>query len=334
MASFALLTTDGQLAASNLEAELAQAERQHRERPGDLSRARQLMERLLTHAQFFGRLSDYDRALALANEAITAAPTSGEAHLLRAGALAALHQFPQALVALDAAQAWQADADKVMRARVGIWQATGKIDRPDLTTFAAEAGAYADKRDFPTAARAFTEAKRHYGDVSPFPVAWLEFQEGHMWEIAGRADRALALYQAAHDRLPGYASASTHLAAIVAAFGDATGLHQAETLLRPLTERSDDPEFVGQLAMVVRQLGRDAEADQLQRRATDAYAALLHRHPEAFADHAARFFLHVAGDARRALPLAEMNLALRPTRDARDLYNDVQHALGAQALAR
>ncbi|MES1209505.1 MAG: hypothetical protein ABUS79_26500, partial [Pseudomonadota bacterium] len=146
-----LHTTDGRLAASNFEAELAQAERQWQARPGDVVRARALIEHLLAHAQFFGTLSDYDRAQAVAARVIALAPHGADAHLLRARVAAALHQFSSAMADLEEADRRGADADQILHARVGIWQATGQFDRaieplrawrrqrPDLLTYAAEA---------------------------------------------------------------------------------------------------------------------------------------------------------------------------------------------------
>jgi tetratricopeptide (TPR) repeat protein len=341
-----LRTTNGDIARRNLEAELAQAERQHDARPSDPARTRALVDRLFLRAQLYGRLADYDRADALAEAAVALAPESGDAHLLRARARAALHRFGNALAELDRARRLGADEDAVQHVRVGVWQATGRVDealvylrawrqgRPDLTTYAAEAAALADRRDYPRAEAAFGEAGRHYADVSPFAVAWLEFQEGHMWESAGRSDRARPLFESALARLPGYAAAAAHLARIAAAFGDPAGQGQAAALLEPLVTRSDDPEYLGQLGALYRQMGRAAEGARLVRQAAGAYDALLARHPEAFYDHAARFFLHVGGDPGRARALAEKNLAARPTADARDLYAEAERAAAVAALSR
>jgi thioredoxin-like negative regulator of GroEL len=338
-----LKTTSGEIATHNFRAELAQAERQHAEQPADLRRSRALVDRLFARAQFFGRLADYDEAEAVSKAALTAAPASGDAHLLRARTLAALHEFVRSRAELDRAAALGADPDAVEHARVGIWQATGDIDkaleslrawrraRPNLTSYAAEAGALADKHDFPLAAAVFTEARRHYDDVSAFAVAWLEFQEGHMWETAGRSDRARPLFESALARLPGYAAAAGHLARLVAAFGDPDGLQRARALLEPLVAETDDPEYVGQLGALDRQQQRVAEGDRLVARAAQGYEALVARHPAAFYDHAARFFLHVGGDPQRALSLAQKNLAIRQTPDARDLLAEAERATTATA---
>jgi tetratricopeptide (TPR) repeat protein len=339
-----LRTTDGALATRNFEAELALAERQHAERPADVGRTRALVDRLLTRAQFFGRLADYDEVESLGLAAVAGAPGNGDAHLLRARSLAALHAFAGAVAELDRAAALGADREAIRHLRVGIWAATGDIDRalgplrgwrraqPGLPQFAAEAGALADARDFPRAEALFTEARRHYDDVSPFAVAWLELQEGHMWQSAGRSDRARPLFEAALARLPGYAAAGAHLAQLVAAFGDPEGRARARALLEDLVSRTDDPEYLGQLGALYRQLHRTTEGDRLVARAARRYEVLLARHPAAFYDHAARFFLHVGGDPTRALDCARKNLAIRQTLDARDLLAEAERATAQTSL--
>lgn len=338
-----LKTTSGEIAAHNFLAELALAEKQHAAQPQDLRRTRALVDRLLGEAQFFGKLADYDRAVVLAKQALALAPKDGEAHLLRAHTLAALHEFAAAGAELDRAQALQADPDAVEHQRVGIWQATGDIDnalthlktwrriRPSFATFGAEAGALADKHDYPNAAALFLAARSHYDDVSPFAVAWLEFQEGHMWESAGRADRARPLFESALARLPRYAAVAGHLAHLLAAFGDPQGMERARLLLEPLVAGTDDPEYVGQMGALYRQMHRTEEGDRLVRSAALGYETLLEKHAAAFYDHAARFYLHVAGDPRRALVLAQKNLAFRPTPDARDLVTEAERATDATA---
>ncbi len=336
-------TTSGEIATHNFLAELTLAEKQHAANPADLKRTRALVDHLFSQAQFFGKLAAYDEAETVAKSALAAAPKSGEAHLLRAHTLSALHEFAHASAEIDRAEALGAEPDGVRHARVGIWQATGKIDealealrawrraRPNFTNLSAEAGALADKRDYRDAAAVYSQARRDYDDVSPFAIAWSEFQEGHMWESAGRSDRARPLFESALARLPLYAAVAGHLAHLVAAFGDPEGLDRARALLEPLVGRTDDPEYVGQLGALYRQLHRPVEADRLVKQATRGYEVLLARHPEAFYDHAARFFLHVAGDPKRALGLAQKNLALRQTPDARDLLMEAERATATTA---
>ena len=92
----ALRTTDGVLAASNLDTERAV-----------------LVDLLQTRAQLFGRLDDYDEAEAVAKAAVEKAPHLPESWLARASNRLALHRFAEALEDLREAQRRGADADAV-----------------------------------------------------------------------------------------------------------------------------------------------------------------------------------------------------------------------------
>jgi methionine synthase II (cobalamin-independent) len=69
-----------------------------------------------------------------------------------------------------------------------------------------------------------------------------------------------------------------------------------------------------------------ARSKQLHEEAKAAYAALVEKHPDAFADHAARFLLK--DEPAIALPLALRNLKLRQTTEAYDLALDASLAAG------
>jgi hypothetical protein len=51
------------------------------------------------------------------------------------------------------------------------------------------------------------------------------------------------------------------------------------------------------------------------------YDELVVRHPEAFADHAAEFWLTVGGNSNEALRLARLNLEVRKTPRAHELMS-------------
>jgi tetratricopeptide (TPR) repeat protein len=176
------------------------------------------------------------------------------------------------------------------------------------------------------AARLFAEAPRHYRDVSPFPIAWLYLQEGLMWERAGETARARELFEAACEKLPAYAHAASHLAAM-------DPYAKAIERLRPVVERSDDPEYTAQLSEILRRHGEAAEADALLARAKARYDALVVAHPEAFADHAARFWLGAGGDAQKALGLAKKNADVRATEASLDLLLSAATAADAKDVA-
>ena len=146
-------------------------------------------------------------------------------------------------------------------------------------------------------------------------MAQLDFWRALMWLAQGDLPRARRWLGAAHRRLPQYVPAQGHLAEVEAALGDT---ENAVARLRPLTISSDDPDYPAQLARILSEVGRGAEACEWRARAAARYDELLARHPEAFVDHAAEFWLD-AGDPHRALSLATRNLEVRPTPRAHEL---------------
>jgi tetratricopeptide (TPR) repeat protein len=333
-----LPTTDGAIAVSNFLGLYALSEKTAREQPDQPPAQR--VSLLLTHAQYFGALDDYDTALAAAGRLVAQHPTVPEAWLMRAAARQSLHLFRGALSDLTRASELGADKDGVDAARAGILQALGRYDealairrrlydkRATTATIGALAQLSADLGQTARAETLFAAAQDAFDDVSPFPLAWLYFQNGLVEERAGRPSSARELYEAAHERLPVYAPASAHLAAAVARAGDRA---RAISLLEPVVASSDDPEYWGQLAGLLREAGDGARADELVQKAKRRYEALLQKHAAAFADHAARFYLGVGADPKRAAALAAQNLAARPTREAYALAIDA--ALAAKDVA-
>ena len=101
-------------------------------------------------------------------------------------------------------------------------------------------------------------------------------------------------------RVPAYAPALGHLAEVDAALG---ARDAAIDRLRPLAESSDDPEYAASLASVLSGAGQPVEAEQWRMSAAARYDELVVRHPEAFVDHAADFWLTVGGDSPKELAL-------------------------------
>ncbi len=333
-------TTDGAIALHNFEAELAQAERKLSEQHTAPERLRAMVDLRMMRAQFLGVLADYEQALELADRLVKAAPEDAQAYLKRASIRGRLHHFDEALADLAEAERRGLKGLPIDEARAAILQATGRPSealqlhraaaeaRPRLETLAGLAGLMAEEGRFDEAAKLYTQARAAYRDVSPFPVAWLEFQEGLLWESAGNLERAGQSWAAAHARLPVYSAAATHLAEVEAAAGRTD---KAIALLRPVVERSDDPEYQAQLAGLLKGAGKEPEAQQLLARAKAGFEHWTARHPQAFADHAARFWLGLGADPQKALALAEANLSARRTVEALELYSDAVKAAGAKA---
>lgn len=333
-----LATTDGSIAVANMDAEIESLETARRDERLTAGRPHALVDLYLARGQFLGRIADYERAEALAEDLVRQAPADPASYLSRAATRSTFHRFPDALADLDRAEELGLRGDRLDSPRAAILQATGRYEealalrrqlskaRPDLLTLGAEATALGERGETEAAERLFRRAPSGYRDVSPFPVAWLEFQQGLMWMRAGDMARARELFEAARERLPQYAAATGHLGEIEAALGHRD---RAIALLGGIAASTDDPDAAGQLARVLAEAGRAAEAAWWREKVAARYEELLARHPQAFADHAAEFWLGAGGgDPHKALALARKNLDLRRTPASYSLVARAELAAG------
>jgi tetratricopeptide (TPR) repeat protein len=341
-ADFALpfRTTDGALALANLDVQIAGLERRGARLPAR-ARAR-LVDLLSARAQFTGSVADRERALAIAEALVSAQPNDPALYLARARGRAGLHHFAEALADVESAARLGAPPATVAAARAGVLQGLGRYDEalalrqaaaaaaPTADTLGALAALQAERGEVEAAAATFARARDAYRDVSPFTVAWLLFDEGLMWMHHDRPERARALFAEAHRRLPGYGAAACHLAEVEAELGNASA---AVGLLEPLAARSEDPDPAAQLARILAARGDAAGARHWGEHARQRYETLLSRHPDAFADHGAEFYLAAGADPQRGLALAEHNLAVRQTAGAYALLLEAAEAAGRRDMA-
>jgi tetratricopeptide (TPR) repeat protein len=230
-------------------------------------------------------------------------------------------------VLLNVDQACGANLDKVLDERSETARKNGRPE--DLVALGA---LLADLHEFADADRIYRQAFEVYRDVSPFPVAWVCFQLGMLWgELVPEPQtaRAAQWYRTAIDRLPSYTKARVHLAEIYSSSGRAS---DAEALLIPAIS-SGDPEVRWRLADVLTSQKRYAEAEVHMQAARVGFEGLLERHLLAFADHAAEFYAASGNDWRRALNLARVNVANRPTLRAFEQALDIAMNAGAMEAA-
>lgn len=341
-------TTDGAIAVGNLSAAIEGAEVALRSNPNTPGVYGRLIMLLITRGQYAGRIADYERAAELAQKTIKLAPNEAVGYQARAAIRSIFHEFTGAFADLEQAEKLGANPAGNRDRRASLLHATGKTDEAyklltdvpgalrDIGTAATIAATIGARGDVETAERLFIGAQEKLADTSPFPLAWLYVQHGLMWENAGRSARARELYAAAVERVPGYAIATSHLAAMEAVSGDREA---AIARLRKLVTTSDDPEYQGQLAGLLKEQAREkdggasAEAEELTAAAARRYAELLARHPAAFAGHAARFYLGAGGDAKTALTWAEKARLAGRTEEAELLATEAALAAGASARA-
>lgn len=322
--------TDGELAMNNLQAQIAGQERQlmngSRAAVGDRV---ELIELAVLRGQILGHISDYEWAATVAEQLTQDAYTDGLSFVARARTRSLFHRFADALDDLDTAQQLGADPAIVDAERASVFQAIGRYEpalaiyteaakrRADFGSFGALATLHAERGDISIAERFFDESLDHYRGVSPFPLALLYFRRGLMWLEEDELEHAQSWFEAAIRLLPAYSAAQGHLAEVEAASGE---LDAAIARLLPLTTSSDDPDYAASLARVLRDAGRVDEASGWRNKAATRYHELLVRHPEAFADHAAEFWLEAGKDAAQALRCAKLNLEVRQTPRSKALF--------------
>jgi tetratricopeptide (TPR) repeat protein len=324
-------TTDGAIAIGNLDAVVAGQEKRVTAAPGDATLRAGLVELLLTRGQYLGTIADYERASEIAEALVLEAPKSAAAWKARASTNATWHRFDASLADLDAAERAGASSTSLRAARSSVLAAVGKLDEafamaPSDGDLAGESLALASRGLLEGSLGRVADsdgdlaaARTRYRDVSPLPLAWMDAMQAAQCEKRGDRIRAHAFYTRAVRILPLYATAAAHLATYETAA-------RAVAILTPVAERSDDPEVLAELGDALRRVGHDDESKATVARARSRYDALMTKHPEAFADHAARFWLGIGGEPARALPLAASNASLRPTDEALSLWLEAAQA--------
>ena len=319
--------TDGEIAKINLESARRSAWARFAHDPRSPRVAESLVDHERLASQFLGDVDALDRMESLASQ-FAEVDDSSRATLVLAEVASAAHRFEDARGHLARAarlggpredierhsltidQACGANLAAVLALRRRIAAASGRLE--DLVPLAA---VLADLEHFDEADAVYREALSSYHGMSPFPLAWVCFQLGMLWgELVSVPDPNLAAdwYRRALAYLPSYVKARVHLAEIYAS-EDRTG--DAEALLVPALA-SRDPEVRWRLADVMIAQERFEEAERHLDGARFGFDELLRKHRLAFADHAAEFYAGSGNDRERALDLARVNAANRPTRRA------------------
>jgi len=320
--------THGAIAVLNLSAQIDALEPQVRLGRATVKDRAGLAELISLRGLILGRIADHERASEIAEQLVRDAPTDALALAARARTRAGFHRFHDALTDLDWAERFSLDAETANGERAAIFQALGRYDdalalreeaikrRTTFENLAALVGLHAEQGENDAAERRYVESRSQYRGVSPFPLALLDFQMGRMWMDESRLDDARRLFDTARRRVPAYAQAQGHLAEVEAELGE---IDSAIASLRSLAESSDDPDYAAQLARILGEAGRNGESGHWSRLAAERYDELLTSHPEAFADHAAEFWLAAGADPGKAFKWAQTNVEVRNTPRARSL---------------
>jgi tetratricopeptide (TPR) repeat protein len=314
-------TTPWSIASNNLDADIKERSEKRASTPDEHLF---LVDLYLTRAQFVANVADVEKADAIGEQSVKSYPTSAVSHLAHAVTLGALHRFPDEAKELDEAARLGASRFRVASARVALLMATGHYDdaqklmtpidersSPTALVTAAVLAGKMQKHD--EAERLFERTRGAFVDVSPFPVAWMDFQRAALLEANGKEKEARPYYLEALEVIPAYVHAAVH-----ASVTDTP--EAAIARLEALRTSTTDPDLLAALADAHRRAKHDGEAKKVTEAARARYEELVAKHPEAYRDHAARFWLAGGNDPKKALDLAEKNAQLRPTEEAIDLW--------------
>ena len=337
--------TDGQIAVINLTSARQRSWSRFSNDPQRAGIAELIVEQESQFVQFLSDFSALDRLDMLAAQVVQIGLPPARRALIQAQVAAIGHCFDDARRHLAVAEDAGADTEATSRLALGIDQACGTnvralLDARRRIAAAADSleellplGALLmDLNEFDEADEVFRRALQAYSDVSPFAVAQVCFQLGVLWGESmpdRHADQAAHWYRKAIDYVPAYTKARVHLAEISCSCG---ALDEAEALLMPVLG-SGDPEVRWRLADTLLEKGYVNEAQAHLQAARLRFEHLLTRYPLAFADHGAEFFAGSGNEPARALDLARVNVANRPTLRAFEFAHAIAVSAGDAAAA-
>jgi tetratricopeptide (TPR) repeat protein len=319
--------TSGGIAIANLSASIERLECRRAAGAG-AEELLALSSLLFVRGDVLGRIADHDRAELVAIEATDSSPDAPGALFVRAQLAGRFHRFDEAGALLDRAFAAGHPVREINAERAALLQATGRYrealalrdrladENPGIHTLGALASLQVELGQWATAEVSYATALDADTGVSPLPCGQLLFEWGVGAMRRGELVRADALFCELGVILPQHVPGRGHRAEVALVRGQ---LHVALALITPLLDASDDPEYRGTHAEILAAHGDQAGAAIESERAAAAYDSLLAKRPEAYADHAAAFFMGIGKRPQLALALAERNWRLRDTPRARSL---------------
>jgi tetratricopeptide (TPR) repeat protein len=334
--------TSGRIALANLSASIESLELRRVE-GATFEDLVTLSNSLFLRGDLLGRIADHDRAERVAREAVATSPETARALHLRARLAERFHRFEEAHTLLDQALAAGRPEHEIQITRAALLQATGEytaaramrerlaqFDR-GIHTLGALASLLAEMDQWAAAEACYAAALEADSGVSPLPCAQLLFEWGVSAMRRGDLQRAEEVFVELDTILPGHVPGRGHRAEVAVARGR---LDLAAALLAQLVERSDDPEYRATRAELFAKRGDHDAARMEAARAAAAYEQLIARRPEAYADHAAAFFMGIGNRPQLALELAWANWIRRDTPRARALLEKAMRKAKRIAVVR
>jgi tetratricopeptide (TPR) repeat protein len=319
--------TAGRIAVANLSASIESLELRRRER-ARFDELVALSKLLFLRGDLLGRIADHDRAERVTGEAVELSPDIGSALYLSARLAERFHRFNDASVLLDRALAARYPEREVDAERAALLQATGRYtaalalrerqakDNPSIDTLGSLGSLFADMDRWASAEICYEAALDADTSISPLPSGQLLFEWGLGAMRRGELARAETIFAGLEAILPAHVPGRGHRAEVALARGE---LDVAMALITPLLELSDDPEYRATYAEILAARGEHEASAREAEAAAACYESLLARWPEAYADHAAAFFMGIGNRPKLAVELATANWKLRDTPRSRSL---------------
>jgi tetratricopeptide (TPR) repeat protein len=318
--------TSGRIAVANLSASIDSLELRRAE-GGNADGLLVLSKLLFLRGDILGRIADHDRAELIASEVIRMSPGTARSLYIRAQLAGRFHRFEEAKAFLNQALEAGHPRHEIDIEVAGLLQATGRYedglvlrerlakDDAGMRTLGALASLLAEMGRWGAAETSYAAALDADDGLSPLPCSQLLFEWGVCAMRQGDLERAEAIFVELDAILPAHVPGRGHRAEVALARGQ---LDVAMTLVMPLLDASDDPEYRGIYAEILAARGESKGTSEAECAAA-AYELLLARRPEAYADHAAAFFMGVGNRPQRAVELALANRTLRDTPRSRNL---------------
>ena len=321
--------TSGRIAIANLSSSIESLELRRGE-GATFEDLAALSKLLFLRGDVLGRIADHDRAERVANEAVAVSADTARALHVCARLAERFHRFQEAHALLDEARTAGHPEQEIDVTRAALFQATGSYskarvlrerlvhDDRGIHTLGALASLLAEMDQWAAAETCYAAAFDADDHVSPLPCGQLLFEWGVNAMRRGDLERAEELFVELRAILPPHVPGRGHHAEVALARGQ---LDIAEALIAPLLELSDDPEYRATYAEILAARGERKVAVNEAERAAATYELLLARRPEAYADHAAAFFMSIGNRPQRAVELAWENWKLRDTPRSRRLLD-------------
>jgi len=271
-----------------------------------------------------GRLSDLSNAQLHLSSYLKQARSQQQqrdtALILQASLFSAMHQFEQALEALQQLSNQANQAIPVLRAEIllakGLYQQAETMieslsaqttSTKNLQQLSLQANLAIEQGHLTQGLQLFDQAQRQYRKTNPLLLSWIQTQMGIALLRNRYLTEARTFFQTARQRLPVYYLATEHLAETELKLGN---LPNAETVYIEVSQQTGNPEYYAMLAKTQKRLGKLDASTKNQQFAKQGYLELLRQHPQAYAQHAAVFFFDT-GDFDKALELAKLNVQNR-----------------------